>query len=170
MNFNGKYTRKSINEEGLTEIVFTLNSYQDNQIVEELEKGLLYRLNATQIKSKRSIEQNKLMWELIHEISIAENGEKATSESDWEIYLQVLEQAQARFEVIAIRKEAISMLKQSFRAIKVLDEFVSPNGWNMVQVKVYPGSSKLDVKEMGKLLDCVIDRASQNGIELTYYE
>lgn len=169
MNITATYKEKKTNEEGRKELTFILNSYQDEIIANELLK-VPYRITLTEIKTKRTIQQNALFWELIHEISIAENGEKATSESDWEIYLQVLEQAQARFEVIAIRKEAISMLKQSFRAIKVLDEFVSPNGWNMVQVKVYPGSSKLDVKEMGKLLDCVIDRASQNGIELTYYE
>ena len=170
MNFNGKYIRKSTNEEGRAEIVLELNSYQDNIIFNEAEKGVLYRISLTPIKSKRSLEQNKLLWEVIHEIAIAECGENATSEDDWNIYIQSLEQAQARFEIVLVKEEAVSMLAESFRAYRVLNTIESPNGWQMAQVKVFYGSSKLDVKEMGKLLDVVIQRAYDNGISLKYYE
>lgn len=170
MNFNGRYLRKSTNEEGRTEIAIELNSYQDDILVRELEKGALYRITAVPVKSKRSIEQNKLMWEVIHEIAIAECGENATSADDWDIYIQSLEQAQARFEIVLIKEEAVPMLADSFRAYKVLNTIESPNGWTMAQVKVFYGSSKLDVKEMGKLLDVVIQRAYDNGISLKYYD
>lgn len=169
-NFNTKYVRKQRNENGGLEIVFEACSYQDEQIIEELEKDVLYRLDVAQIKSKRSIQQNKYLWNVIHEISLAENGKKATSDDDWDIYIQCLEQANAKCEIIAVRKEAVAMLKETFRAIKELGTFTSTNGWEMVQLKCFYGSSKMDVTEMGKLLDVVIERAYQNDIELVPYE
>ena len=51
---------------------------------------------------------------------------------------------------------------------KVLNEF-EHKGKTFLQVKVFYGSSKLDVAEMAKLLDIVIMMAQKEGIELTYY-
>lgn len=164
--FNAQYARKQTTEEGRVELVFTLANYADNLISAELEKDTLYRLQLTKVKSKRSLEQNALMWSTIHEIAIAESGEKATTDDEWNIYLQCLMKAGAKNEVVAVRKEALPMLAETFRAYHVMSEFESPNGWQMVQVRVFYGSSKMDAGEMAKLLDVVIDRAVVNGIEL----
>lgn len=169
-SLTAQYARKQTTEEGLVEIVFTLGSYADDLIATTLQKGTVYRMNLTEVKSKRTLEQNALLWSTLHEIAVAENGQKATTDDEWEIYIQCLEQAGAKCEVVVVRQEALPMLKETFRACKVLGEFTSPKGWNMVQVKAFYGSSKMDVGEMGKLLDVVIDRAVQNGIELMAYE
>lgn len=116
--FNAKYLRRQTNEDGRTEITLELNSYLDNQVIAQLEKGLLYRFKWLEVKSKRSLQQNSLLWEVIHEISLARNTDRATSDDDWAIYLEALERAQAKFEYIVIKPEAIPMLKESFRAVK----------------------------------------------------
>lgn len=165
-SINATYARRQTTEEGKVEIVFTLGSYADELIATALEKGTLYRMNLTQAKSKRTLEQNALMWATIHEIAVAENGENATTDDEWEIYLQCLMQAGAKNEVVVVRQEALPMLAETFRAYKELGTIESPNGWQMAQVRVFYGSSKMDAGEMGKLLDVVIDRAVKNGIEL----
>lgn len=164
--FNAKYIRKSTNEDGKTEITLELNSYLDSQVISSMEKGSLYRLKWAEIKSKRSIQQNNLLWSLIHDISIERNSERATSDDDWDIYIEALERAQAKFEIIAIRPEAIPMLKESFRAVRELNRFTTEKGVEMAQCKVFYGSSKMDVKEMAKLLDTVIMMAQEQGVVL----
>lgn len=165
-SFTAVYARKQTTEEGKVEVVFTLGSYADELIATALEKGVPYRMALTPVKSKRTLEQNALMWAVIHEIAIAENGERATTDDEWEIYTQCLEKAGALCEVVVVRQEAVPMLAETFRAYRVMGTMESPKGWQMAQVKVFYGSSKMNASEMGKLLDVVIDRATANGIML----
>ena len=162
--FNARYLRRSRNEDGHTEIVLELSSVRDEVIIEEIEKAL-YRVSMTPVKSKRSLDQNAYLWTLLHDISVARNGELATSESDWEVYIEALERAQAKFEYVACLPEAYELLKQQFRATKIMNEF-EHNGKTFIQAKVFYGSSKMDVKEMAKLLDTVIMMAQAEGVEL----
>lgn len=161
--FNANYVRKSRNEDGRLEITLEVNSVHDEQIIEEIEKAL-YRVSMTPVKSKRSIQQNKYLWELIHDISVARTG-LPTSDDDWDIYLEALEKAQAKFEYVACLPEAYELLKRQFRATKIMNEF-EHNGKTFLQLKVFYGSSKMDVKEMAKLLDTVIMMAQDEGVEL----
>ena len=163
--FNARYLRRSRNEEGRTEIVLELSSVRDEVIIEELQKNALYRLNFSEIKSKKTLQQSHYLWSLLHDISVARNGELATSESDWEVYIEALERAQAKFEYVACLPEAYELLKQQFRATKIMNEF-EHNGKTFIQAKVFYGSSKMDVKEMAKLLDTVIMMAQAEGVEL----
>lgn len=165
MNFNATYLEKRMDDEQGIYLTFKPYSWADKQIIKELEKGAIYRLKLVPVKAKRSQEQNNYMWALIHEISVAENGEMATSEDDWEIYIRALEKAQAKFEYVACLPEAEPLIKQQFRAVKEMNEF-EHNGRTFKQLKVFYGSSKMDVKEMAKLLDVVIGMAQENGIDL----
>lgn len=164
--FYGQYLRKYINEQGRAEIVLELDSHLDGQLVGGLEKGVLYRFKTIEIKSKRSLQQNNLMWELIHEISVSRNSELATNDDDWNVYIEALEKAQAKFTFIAIKPEALKLLKDNFRAVKELNKFTTEKGVEMVQCKVFYGSSKMDVQEMAKLIDTVIMMAQEEGIDI----
>lgn len=163
--FRAKFLRKARNEEGRTEITLELASVQDDLIIEQLQKNALYRLNFSEVKSKRTLQQSAYMWALIHDISVARNGELATSDDDWVVYIESLERAQAKFEYVACLPEAYEMLKDQFRASKIMNEF-EHNGKTFVQAKVFYGSSKMDVKEMAKLLDTVIMMAQEEGVEI----
>ena len=162
--FHARFLRKARNEEGRTEITLELSSPMDEAIIEELEKAL-YRVNMTPVKSRRSIDQNKLLWSLLHDISMARNSELATSDDDWNVYIEALERAQAKFEYVACLPDAYELLKTQFRASKIMNEF-EHNGKTFVQAKVFYGSSKMDVKEMAKLLDTVIMMAQEEGVVL----
>ena len=163
--FNARYLRRSRNEEGHTEIVLELSSVRDEVIIEQLQKNALYRLNFSEIKSKKPLQQSHYLWSLLHDISVARNGELATSESDWEVYIEALERAQAKFEYVACLPEAYELLKRQFRATKIMNEF-EHNDKKFLQLKVFYGSSKMDIKEMAKLLDTVIMMAQEEGVVL----
>lgn len=161
----GTFLRKVRNEDGKLEITFELNSTQDEIIAEQLQKKTLYRFNFVEVKSKRTLQQSAYMWALIHDISVLRNSPLATSDEDWEIYIEALERAQAKFEYVACLPEAYEVLKSDFRASKIMNEF-EHNGKTFIQAKVFYGSSKMDVKEMAKLLDTVIMMAQDEGVEL----
>ena len=163
--FRARFLRKARNEEGRTEITLELGSVQDELIIEQLEKNALYRLNFSEVKSKRTLQQSAYMWSLIHDISEARNGSLGSSQDDWEVYIEALERAQAKFEYVACLPEAYKILQEQFRASKIMNEF-EHNGKTFVQAKVFYGSSKMDVKEMAKLLDTVILMAQEEGVEL----
>ena len=163
-SFNAVFTRKTTNDDGSVEVVFTAKSYIDKEIIKLLEKGAVYTLKLAEPKSKRTIRQNNYLWSLIHDISVADNSEMATSDDDWDVYLEALERAQAKFEIIRIKPEGLPLLKEHFRAVKELNRFTTEKGVEMVQCKVYYGSSKMDIKEMAKLLDTVLDMARERDI------
>lgn len=164
--FRGTFLKKVRNEEGHTEITLELSSIQDEVIIESLEKNALYRFNFNAVKSRRTLDQNAYLWSLLHDISIARNSELATSEDDWEVYIEALEKAQAKFEYVACLPEAYELIKNQFRATKIMNEF-EHNGKTFIQAKVFYGSSKMDVQEMAKLLDTVIMMAQQEGVVLS---
>ena len=161
MNFTANYVKKVTNEDGNTEITFVINNYRDKELVKELEKDVLYRINCNVVKSKRTIEQNKLMWALIHEINVARGTERATD--DWNIYTEALERAGAKYEYIAVLPEAEELLKDQFRAIKLMNSF-EHNGRTFNSYKVFYGSSKMNTKEMTLLLETVMDMAAEMDI------
>lgn len=164
MNINAEYKERKTNENGEVELTFVLKSISDKVKAEELQK-VLYRISLTEIRSKKTLQQSHYLWSLLHDISVARNGELATSESDWEVYIEALERAQAKFEYVACLPEAYELLKGQFRATKIMNEF-EHNGKTFIQAKVFYGSSKMDVKEMAKLLDTVIMMAQDEGVEL----
>ena len=164
--FNAEYTRKSINEDGNIELVFTVKNYADIEICRELQKGILYRIKTSEVKSNRTIRQNRYMWSLIHEIAEKDNGERATSDDDFDVYIEALERANAKFEFIAIKPDAIPLLKEHFRAVKELNRIITEKGVEMAQCKVFYGSSKMDIKEMTKLLETVLDMCAERDIPL----
>ena len=168
-SFNAYYTRKNLDEDGNVELVFTVKSFTDIEIAKGLEKNMLYRLKTSEVRSQRTIRQNKLLWTVIHEIALVDNCGRATSDSDFDVYIEALERASAKFEFIAIKPEAIPLLKEHFRAVKELNRFVTEKGVEMAQCKVFYGSSKMDIKEMALLLDTVLDMAAERDIPILEY-
>ena len=168
--FNGYYTRKNIDEEGNIELVFTLKNFADIEIAKELVKGTCYRLKASEVRSHRSLQQNKYLWSLLEEIAEADNGERYTTDDVWACYIEALERANAKFEYIQIVREGIPLLKANFRVIKEMQSFTNEKGNEIVTLKVFYGSSQLDVKEMAKLIDMVLDMAAERNIKPVVYE
>lgn len=126
----------------------------------DIESNKEYVLELKEVRSKRSLQQNKFMWALIHRIA----DHKDMNMKEIEIYTSALEEANAKYIYLMGIKEAEDELRKNFRAVKVVRPTIE-NGKEYIIYKCFVGSSKLDTKEMNKLLDIIISWAEELGIE-----
>lgn len=163
-NIFGKYERKQKNEEGKTEIVFSLYSYSDDEKIKELEKGEIYKMNMVKATGKRTLEQNAYLWSLLRDISISLGGNRDTDV--FSVYLQALKRANAKSTIVSILEGADDLLLKQFRASLLLYKVKDEEGRVFNTYQVFYGSSKMDKSEMAILLDTVLDMASECGVEV----
>lgn len=126
----------------------------------DIEPNKEYVLELKVVRSKRSLQQNKFMWALIHQIA----DHKEMNMKEIEIYTSALEEANAKYIYLMGIKEAENELRKNFRAVKVVRPTIE-NGKEYIIYKCFVGSSKLNTKEMNKLLDIIISWAEELGIE-----
>jgi len=130
----------------------------------ELNHDLIYKIEITEMKSKRSLWQNRLTWALINEIA------KHEGLDDLDVYCQVIELAKIRTEFIETIPEAIERLSRAFRVVKVLEERTSVKGVKTVIAKCYYGASTFDTKEMSEFIEHLLDYAARVGIDVSEYQ
>lgn len=140
---------------------------QHIEMIKGLDPGKTYSIDIKESKSKRSLEQNRYLWALLHEIDVAINGE--WSNDEWSIYIDALERAGAKCDYIGALPETEDALKENFRAVKFIKK-IDLNGREGNMYKVFVGSSKMDTKEMKQLIDTVIEMAEECGVDTAYYE
>ena len=138
-------------------------SYKAKAMLEKLKRGE-YELTIVKAKKGRSLAQNRLLWELLGQISMKENG---NTNEDVNIYCQLIEQSGAKCEYMLVPADegVLDRLRRVYRAVKVLQRR-NYNGRDMWMVKCFYGSSKMDTKEMGVLIDKTIERAYMAGIDV----
>ena len=165
MKLVGTFTRSGKNEDLETEITLTI---RDNykHLIQELNKEDLYSITISKARDKRTEQQNKYMWALIGEIDKARNGDR--SNDDWEIYLEALVRAGAKYTHLLVEPIAESMLRDSFRAIQLVRRIkLGDKIFN--DYKCFYGSSKLDKKEMADVIETLLDMASECGLNIVYW-
>lgn len=126
----------------------------------EIEPNKEYVLELKEIRSRRTLQQNKYMWALIHKIAAHESQNM----NEVEIYSLALEQANAKYIYLLAVPEAEDELRKNFRAVRVVRPTYKDDR-EFIIYKCFVGSSKLNTKEMTKLLDIVIAWANELGIE-----
>lgn len=129
----------------------------------ELNQEKEYAIEIKEIKSKRSLQQNKYMWSLIHEIASNQ------SMDDMEIYIQVLEECNTKYEYVLAQENAEDKLRKGFRAVKVVRP-EEHNGKQFYVYKCFLGSSNFNIEEMKQLLDVVISWCYELNIPTDIYE
>lgn len=165
MKINATFERQSYDRDGNIELTFKTSRVSDHW-AKSLEYGGTYTLEALKAKPKRSLEQNALLWALIHDIAEHRNG-RANTENEWEIYIEALERAGAKYELITCLPQAEQILRETSRAIKFLTS-TEIHGKTFNAYKVFYGSSKMNKEEMAKLLDETINIAYEEGIDVMY--
>ena len=129
----------------------------------KLEMDKLYVCEVKQPKSIRSLQQNKLLWKLIHKIA------KATHQDDLDVYCGILERADALSDYVITAIEMETALRKSFRGVKFI-RMQDVNGKECYVYKVYIGSSKMDTKEMTELLDITLQICGELGIPTEMFD
>lgn len=150
----------SIFKNGSHQMVLIENtSYHPLEI--SLEKE--YQLEIKELKSTRTVQQNRYMWALIHEIA------KEQDMDDMEVYIQALEEANAKYEYIMAPEEAEENLKKGFRAVKVVRPEIH-NNKRFYVYKCFVGSSKFNTQEMTRLIDVIVSWCHELNISTDIYE
>ena len=132
-------------------------------MLNELDDSKEYKIEISEIKSKRSLEQNKLMWELLHRLEIK------TRETAMSWYIKALVDTGAKFDYIWATEKTEDSLKKQFRAVERVKPYKikDSEGW---LYRVIVGSSKFNVSEMNELLDTVIRYCNNWDIQVEEYE
>lgn len=151
--------------DGNSIISFTVKNFMFKNFLKSLDRNKTYSIEIKEAKNKRSLAQNRYMWKLLHEIDVAINGRPT---DEWEVYINALERANVKFEYIACMPEAERAIKEQFRAVKYSHSMEYKNRKYNVY-KCFIGSSKMDTKEMGLLIDTILDMASEAGLDIVYW-
>ena len=129
----------------------------------KLDMDKLFIVEVKEPKSKRSLEQNKMLWQLIH--SIAKNQHQ----DDMEVYCACLERADALSDYIITAFDMEDQLRKCFRGVRFIRK-QEVNGKDCNIYKVYIGSSKMDTKEMTELIDVCLQICNELGIPTEMYD
>ena len=124
----------------------------------KLDMDKTYICEIKEPKSKRSLEQNKLLWKLIHLIA------KETYQDDMDVYCAVLERADALSDYVITAMDMQDTLRKSFRGVKFI-RMQEVNGKDCFVYKVYLGSSKMNTSEMTELIDITMQVCAELGID-----
>ena len=124
----------------------------------KLDMEKTYICEIKEPKSKRSLEQNKLLWKLIHLIA------KETFQDDMDVYCAVLERADALSDYVITAMDMQDTLRKSFRGVKFV-RMQEVNGKDCYVYKVYLGSSKMNTSEMTELIEITMQVCSEFNID-----
>ena len=167
MKFKAKFDRISFTANEAIISFVTANKWGAGQIAETMAKtaqgeDMSLDIEVKPYKSKRSTEQNRLMWEMLDMLSEKANN-KRDSEAVWETYIIMLERFGAKYEYLMALPEAEKMLQEQFRASVKIEER-EYNGKVMNIYKCYYGSSKFNTKEMTEFINSIQDELKELGI------
>lgn len=129
----------------------------------KLDMDKLYVVEVKEPKSKRSLEQNKMLWQLIHAIA------KKQHQDDMEVYCALLERADALSDYIITAYDMEDELRKCFRGVRFVRK-QEVNGKDCNIYKVYIGSSKMNTKEMTELLDITLQLCGELEIPTMGWE
>lgn len=152
-------------EEGNLVVSYVVKGYDKNAArlaVEEMKSIPKLQIEVKAYKSKRSLEQNRLLWALLGKMAVAMSGKKYTTSSE-ECYCMILEEANVKCDYLLALPETEQVLREQFRAIrKRREKEIDGKTFNVYQC--FTGSSKFDTKEMTELIEAVLDKLAELGV------
>ncbi|MCK4258774.1 MAG: hypothetical protein KAX49_07335 [Halanaerobiales bacterium] len=166
MKITGKINRALQTKDNAILELAVNNPFQS--IVLSLDREKIYSFDINEVKSKRSNQQNRYMWVLITLCVEKQTGRKNKDDID-ALYIKMLEYTGAKVDYILILEEAFERFKKEVR-LAVPQSKMTNKGQIFLNVKVVYGSSKLNTKEMGLLIENLLDYAENLGIETNYWK
>ena len=157
-----KLTDVKIKRFGADEITLSLKPFQVKWLAEL--KGQELTIEFKPYRKNRSQNQNSLLWALISEIDLAENGRPSES-GEMDIYANLIKMAKISTASFTSTQEALEEVRRRklFRHIEVMSE------GDTVTWRGYYGSSTFDTAEMNLLIETAKDYAAQLNINTEEY-
>lgn len=123
----------------------------------KLDTSKEYVMELKEAKSKRSLQQNRLLWKNLQLAS------KKLGQDLMDTYCNLLEEADAKSDFVITPFEMDEALRKSFRGVRFI-RTQEVNGKQCFVYKIYLGSSKMNVQEMNELIDRSFDLLSKLDI------
>ena len=123
----------------------------------KFEDNDFLKAEITRIKDKKTLQQNRYMWELIGQIAQKQN------QDEMEVYCQALQEANAKYTWLEGLPEIKEKLLQVYRAVQIT-RYEERFGKKFAIFKCYEGTSKYDKKEMMELLEIIVGWAEELDI------
>jgi hypothetical protein len=123
----------------------------------KFEDNDFLKAEITRIKDKKTLQQNRYMWELISQIAQKQN------QDEMEVYCQALQEANAKYTWLEGLPEIKEKLLQVYRAVQIT-RYEERFGKQFAIFKCYEGTSKYDKKEMMELLEIIVGWAEELDI------
>ncbi len=169
MKCMAEFKHRYIDENGEPLIVLQPTSLQALEEIEELKRGEVYVLDIHKQNKQRSLQQNALLWKLVGEMCIKQNGTR-NSEDELKIYIDILEKSGAKCDYIEMIPQAYQRFKEltDMRYITIIQKRFK-NGVETYMCKCYYGTSKMNTKEMNIVIEQALIMAERYGIETDYW-
>jgi len=136
--------------------------------VSDLSKERLLEIDINERKAQRSLRQNALLWELINQIDLHENG-RTDKDSEMNLYINLIKLAKIRIDYYQTLPDVVESLLRAYRYVEVKESRISEKGSETVVIACYKGSSQFDSKEMSDFIETVLNYASRIGLNIEYY-
>lgn len=143
-----------VNKQDKTVALLAFNEQKDKPKLE---------IEVKQYKSKRSIEQNRMLWALLEKMAKAVSGVNSTITRE-ECYCIMLEEAGVKYDYLLALPETENELRKSFRAIRNMGIQREVNGKTLTMYQYFIGSSKFNTKEMTELIEAVLNKLVELGV------
>ena len=140
-----------------------------HEVLGKIDTERLLEIDIKDKKSQRTLNQNALLWQLIHTIDIFENGH-TDKESEMNLYTNLIKMAKIRIDYLQSLPEAKETLLQVYRVVEDKDRRTSEKGVETVVFACYRGTSQFTTEEMSDFIDTVIAYAHQIDMHIPYYE
>lgn len=164
-NFTAERCYRQTDEEGNIIVSFVVKGYERRiaeMACDDAKKMASINISINEPKSKRSLEQNAMLWSLLTKLAEKTAGTKNPDTIN-ALYCTVLEEANVQSSYIIAPPETEKKLKQTFRAIREIGKR-EINGKSGILYQVFVGSSKFTTKEMSEFIDIVLDKCAEFGI------
>lgn len=168
MKLIGKFLRFAFTEKGDIEATFVVSNHF-LQSLQKLDKERLLDIKVDEKKSQRSLDQNRLLWKLIHEIDVHENG-NTDKDSEMYLYMNLIKGSRIELDYLQGLETMKEPLERVYRVVEVKERRRSEKGVETCVFACYKGSSHFTVEEMSRFIDYTLGYASKLDIEIAYYQ
>lgn len=145
-----------------------LNNYAIQKLTEmNLDNPL--RIKISEVRSQRSLEQNRFFWKII---GTCIDDDNSSFDDKMDLYIYLLQKVGIQAELNWFDINTLDDAKRLYRALKVVqkvDVMDDGNIKHLVICECYKGSSKFNTKEMSALIDEAIRYADEQGIENDFW-
>ena len=132
--------------------------------IDEAKKFTVIELETKEYKSKRTLQQNKYFWEMLTKLAMVTAHDKSPEILNG-LYCGFLETANVKSDYILALPETEKALQKAFRAVRAVpSQEREIKGKKLMMYQVFDGSSKFNTKEMGELIDLLLDKCAEFGI------